>query len=130
VIWVPWAPGPERVRADTELLVSVTEFTARRPSTLPGVFAYGLRLRQGWFAMDGAVGLFLWSQPGQLRGGSVSVWRDEAALRRFVRLPLHAAIVRKFRDRVGVKSTSWTQISVQPAELKLASARLLTNPIG
>jgi hypothetical protein len=130
VIWIPWTPGPERVRADTELLVSVTEFTARRATTLPGIAAYGLRLRQGWFAMDGAVGLLLWSQPGQLRGGSVSVWRDDASLRRFVRLPLHAAIVRKFRDRVQVKSTSWTQHSLDTAELRLTSARLLANPIS
>ncbi|HZZ50300.1 MAG TPA: hypothetical protein VFE65_25710 [Pseudonocardia sp.] len=130
MIWVPWTPGPERIRADTELFVSVTEFTARRARSLPGVFAYGLRLRAGWFAMDGAVGLFLWSQPSRLRGGSVSVWRDEASLRRFVRLPLHAEIVRRFRGRVGVKSTSWTQMSVHPAELKLASTRLLATPIG
>jgi hypothetical protein len=73
------------------------------------VFADGLRLRQGWFAMPGAVGLWLWTRPWQRRGGSVSVWRDAESLTRFVRLPRHAATIHRFHRRVSVTEKSWTQ---------------------
>jgi hypothetical protein len=77
------------LRSSDDVVISFTEFRAESLLGLPAIFAAGLRLRQGWFAMEGAVGLFLWTQPRAGRGGSVSVWRDAPSLNRFVRLPLH-----------------------------------------
>lgn len=34
------------------------------------VYLTGLRLREGWYAMPGAVGMWLWGQPLAGRGGS------------------------------------------------------------
>ena len=44
-------------------MVSVTEFLAYRRRELPGVALKGLNMRMGWYAMPGAVGLWLWSLP-------------------------------------------------------------------
>jgi len=128
IVWVPWVTGPQPVGRLDHVLVSFTEFRADRARTLPGVFRWGLRLRQGWFATEGAVGLLLWTQPTARRGGSLSVWRDEEALKRFVRLPLHAQIIRQFRDRVRVRSVSWTQREHEPAVLKQIALPVLSTP--
>ena len=101
-----------------QVVVSFTEFNAEHYRTLPGIFRAGFRLRQGWYAMDGAVGLLLWGQTLQARGGSLSVWTDEDSLQRFVRLPRHLEIVRKFHRRVRVRSVTWTQDWTGPSDLK------------
>jgi hypothetical protein len=124
-VWVPWADGPER--AGAEVLVSLTEFRADSAGTLPGMFAAGLRLRMGWFAMPGAVGLWLWSRPGSLRAGSVSVWHDEQSLTRFVRLPEHGRIVRRFHQRGEVAAVTWSQPWAGPAELRAAVAPIVAD---
>jgi hypothetical protein len=36
-------------------------------------------------------------------GGSLSIWATEDDLRRFVALPRHVAIMRRYRDRVRVR---------------------------
>jgi hypothetical protein len=51
-----WAPGPAS-GADNAVVVSVTDFTAHRIRDLPGIALTGMRLRMGWYAMPGAVGL-------------------------------------------------------------------------
>lgn len=102
----PWAPGPEAGSTD-DVVVSVTDFALARRRDMPRVVTTGLRLRMGWFAMDGAVGLWLWSLPRERRSGSISVWTGEEHLRRFVALPAHVAIMRRYRDSGTLKSTDW-----------------------
>ena len=102
--WIPFTAGPE-VRADGPVVVSLTDFTFRRRH-LPAVARLGLRLRQGWYAMPGAVGLWLWAEPLRGRSGSVSVWTNEDDLRRFVRLPAHTAIMRDWRSRGSLRATT------------------------
>ena len=92
---------------DGEVLVSVTDFTRDHLLDTPGVVATGLRLRLGWYAMRGAVGLWLWSIPLSRRSGSISVWESEDDLRGFVGLPKHVAIMRHYRERGSLRSTSW-----------------------
>src|SRR3954469_12472226 len=67
------AAGPA---ADPEgdVVVSVTDLSLARWRDVPMAAALGLRLRLGWYAMPGAVGLWLWSIPAQRRSGSVSGW--------------------------------------------------------
>lgn len=106
-VWLPWRPGPA---ADGEgvVVVNLTDFQAHRLRDLPGIYWSGLRLREGWYAMPGAVGLWLWSRPRERgRGGSVSVWRSEADLRRFVALPAHAAVMRRYRTLGRLRSATW-----------------------
>jgi hypothetical protein len=105
--WLPWREGPA---CDTTgpVTVSFTDFTSHHPRDLPGVYLTGLRLREGWYAMPGAVGMWLWGQPLAGRGGSLSVWASESDLRRFVSLPVHLAIMRRYRTRGSVESATWT----------------------
>lgn len=105
--WLPWRPGPAPA-GDGGVVVSLTDFRAHRLRDLPGIYWNGLRLREGWYAMPGAIGLWLWGRPLERgRGGSVSVWRSEADLRRFVGLPAHLAIMRKYRALGTLNSATW-----------------------
>jgi hypothetical protein len=90
------------------VVVSLTDFRAHRLRDLSGIYWSGLRLREGWYAMPGAIGLWLWGRPLERgRGGSVSVWQSEADLRRFVGLPAHLAIMRKYRSLGTLNSATW-----------------------
>jgi hypothetical protein len=93
---------------DGPVLVGITDFTLDRITDLPGVYRAGRRLAAGWPGLDGALGLRMWALPTARRCGSVSIWRDEAALRAFVGWPPHVAIMRQWRDRGTVVTTSWT----------------------
>jgi hypothetical protein len=101
-----WKPGPA-AEADGQLLVSFTEFTFERFRDLPGIALAGTRLRRRLAALEGAVGVSLYMHPLARRGGSVSVWRTEADLRRFVTLPYHVKIMRTYRGRGALRSASW-----------------------
>jgi hypothetical protein len=103
----PWMPGPHDP-ADAPVVVSVTEFAAHHLHTLPTVAVNGMRMRMGWYAMPGAVGLWLWSVPATARGGSISIWASEDDLERFITLPHHVDIMQRYGPRGSVRSTTWT----------------------
>ena len=98
-------PGPVDPR-DAPVVVSVTEFSAHHRRDLPGVAVKGLRMRMGWYAMAGAVGMWLWMTAAG-RGGSISVWETEQDLERFITLPHHVDIMRRYGNRGTVRSTTW-----------------------
>ncbi|MFF9045077.1 hypothetical protein [Streptomyces parvulus] len=123
-IWfAPWKPGPAgsadaghapgdpagAADAGGAAVVSVTGFAPYRPWTSVGVNVSGVALRRAWGEVEGAIGLWLWSVPGLLRprSGSVSVWRDEEGLRGFVARHDHVRIMRAYRDRGALRSTTW-----------------------
>jgi hypothetical protein len=101
-----WTPGPEE-SSEGPFVISLTDYTAHRWRDVPGVTLSGLRLSRAWPTMRGAVGLWLWSDLPRRRSGSISIWTSENDLRRFVRWPVHLAIVHKYRPRGTVKASSW-----------------------
>ena len=103
---MPWMPGPVDPR-DAPVVVSVTEFAAHHRRELPGVAVKGVRMRMGWYAMAGAVGMWLWMMPAARCGGSISVWETEEDLERFITIPHHVDIMRRYGDRGTVRSTTW-----------------------
>jgi heme-degrading monooxygenase HmoA len=106
-LWLPWRDGPARDH-DGPVLVSLTQFTAARAHELPGIYRAGMRLRGGWYALPGALGMWLWAaMPHQRRCGSLSIWQSEEHLQRFVALPAHLAIMRKYRTRGELTSHTW-----------------------
>lgn len=125
-IVIPWAPGPEAATG-RPAVVSVTDFTLDSWTHYPDVARTGLRLRLGWFAMAGAVGLWLWTLPLELRTGSISVWSDPDALRRFVGLPLHVDVMRRNRDRGTVRSTTWAVDEFEPTEQRERARRWILS---
>jgi len=63
---------------------------------MPGAYMTGVRLSRAWPTLAGAIGMYL-----------ASVWQNDEALRSFVSLPPHTAIMRKYRDLGQLTSTSW-----------------------
>jgi hypothetical protein len=104
-----WTRGPADPSGPA--LVSVTDFELNRVTDLARVYLQGLRLRRAWPTMPGAVGMWMWGRPLQKRSGSVSVWRSEADLRRFVGWPRHVEVMRGYRDAGTLSSTSWSEPS-------------------
>ncbi|WP_353945353.1 hypothetical protein ABII15_29825 [Streptomyces sp. HUAS MG91] len=104
----PWQPGPASAGTAGPVLVSVTEFTADSGPRSVGVAVNGLRLRRSWPATEGAVGIWLWTDPVRRRSGSVSAWTDVRHLTAFVRRPDHARTVRAFRGHGTTRATAWT----------------------
>jgi hypothetical protein len=123
-LWLPWRAGPASAEQGP-VIVSLTDFTSNRQREWPGIYLTGLRLREGWYAMPGAVGLWLWGQPLAGHGGSLSVWQSEADLRRFVALPWHLAIMRHYRTRGSVESATWTMDYFDPTAARLEAERRL-----
>jgi hypothetical protein len=116
IIRVPWKPGPD-AETSGRALVSVTELTLDHARDLPLAYWDGLRLRQGWPRMPGAVGLWAWTRPWQRRLGSISIWRSEADLRRFIAIPVHVAIMTAYRPRGVVRGARWTVPRFDPAQV-------------
>jgi hypothetical protein len=101
-----WTRGPDAAAAGP-LLVSFTLFTPMTLRAVPGIYLAAERLRREIAELDGAVGVASWWQPLRRRAGSLSAWTDAAALRRFVVLPYHVEIMRRYRPRGTVHATTW-----------------------
>jgi heme-degrading monooxygenase HmoA len=95
-------------RRDGPVVVSLTELTPRYTRDWPLIARDGLALTRGWWAMAGAIGVVLYADVRHRCGGSLSLWASEEDLRRFVSLPRHAAIMRRYRDRGTVRAAVWT----------------------
>jgi hypothetical protein len=120
-----WRPGPAR-STDGSVVVSLTDYTAHKWRDLPGVWRSGLRLARSWPRRQGSVGLWLWADPLRRRSGSISIWTNEEDLQRFVRWPVHVAIMRKYRSRGTLTASSWDAERFDRAEvLREAERRLL-----
>jgi hypothetical protein len=124
VIRAPWQPGPA-AEWSGPVFVSVTDFVVHRARDLPRVWRSGMQLRRSWPQMDGAVGLWLWALPVASRGGSVSIWRSERDLHRFVRWPVHMAIMRQNRHAGALDSTRWHADNFNSAETWARARRFL-----
>ncbi len=112
---LPWRSGPEAPGG--EVVVSVTDFRVDRALDQVAVWAQGVRLRRAWRRMDGAVGLWVWAEPGARRSGSISVWRSEEDLRRFVGWDVHVAIMKAWRDRGTLLASTWRTTAAAPDAL-------------
>ncbi|MFF4949432.1 hypothetical protein ACWC2K_10075 [Streptomyces chattanoogensis] len=120
-------PGPVPAH-DGPVLVSLTDFTLTRITDLPGVHRAARRLTAAWPGLEGAVGVWLWAAPAARRCGAVAVWRDEAALRGFVAWPPHVVIMRRYRGRGSLTSTTWTADRCDPYEIWARAHTALRPP--
>lgn len=119
-----WLPGPADA-ATSPVVVSFTDFRADSEEDLGEVFKTGLRLGESWPIMQGAVGTWLWGKPEELRGGALSVWRTRDDLQRFIRWPVHAAIIKEWRDRLEVLSELWHDERLDAARVWARAERLM-----
>lgn len=93
------SPGP--------YLISYTEFAPHMMRDVPSIYFAAERLRAACAELEGAVGVTTYWQLFRRRGGSVSIWESETALRRFVSLPFHVEIMRRYRDRGVLRAIRW-----------------------
>jgi hypothetical protein len=89
------------------VLISRTTIEVGRFRDLPSVYLTGLRLRQAWPTLPGAVGLLFWARPWERKSGAISVWLNVSDLAGFVSWPAHVAVMRKYRKRATVTTKSW-----------------------
>jgi hypothetical protein len=120
-VWLPWTAGPHEETAGW-VLVSLTEFRAHAWRDLPRVTWIARGLRAGWYGLPGAVGLYLWTDLPQRCVGSLSVWTDAADLRRWIGLPRHVQVMRRYKPRGTSRSTQWTRETFDRAAI-LAEAK-------
>ena len=107
-----WRRGPA---ADSggPFLLSYTEFTPDTLRDVPAIYRAARRLRREITELEGAVGVTVYWQLLRGRGGSVSAWADESALRRFVSLPFHVETMRAYRPRGSLRAIDWTASSLE-----------------
>jgi hypothetical protein len=101
-----WKRGPAAESA-APFLISYTEFTPHTMRDVPAIYFAAERLRSACAELEGAVGVTIYWQLFRRRLGSVSVWQSEAALRRFVSLPFHVEIMRRYRSRGSLRAVDW-----------------------
>jgi hypothetical protein len=88
--------------------VSMNDYLVEGPRDALRVALAGMRFWLHWPRTEGALGCwFAGARAGQ-RSVSVSVWRDPADLRRFVRSPAHLAVMRDFRETGELHTNAWT----------------------
>ncbi|MGH3261821.1 MAG: hypothetical protein ACRDNS_07480, partial [Trebonia sp.] len=92
------------------------------------IFETGLDLGRTWLVMHGAVGLWLWGKPAELRASSVTVWQSEDHMRRFVRWPVHAEIVRAWRGRATLASDLWAVKRFSAEQVWDRAQKMISSP--
>nr|WP_063571723.1 hypothetical protein [Luteibacter rhizovicinus] len=126
MIWSRWSNGPESPDAN-DVFVSVTRFRAFRLTDLPRIALAGFALKRHWRELPGAIGTWLWVDIGERSSGSVSVWRAESDMRRFVRWPPHVEIVKRYRATGVMSSTAWVAPRFDPSAVRREAAQWLTG---
>lgn len=102
----PWKVGAS-ADAPGPYLISYTEYRPNRLWDLPDIDRAGEKLGELLVQIEGTVGVMTYFQPRWLRGGSLSVWLHEDAMREFIRLPYHIEIMNKYRSRGHLRATRW-----------------------
>lgn len=122
-----WVDGPHSNSPTSAIVASFTDFRAENHDDLKEIFDTGIELGKNWPIMEGAIGLWLWGKPADLRGGSLSFWRSEADLRRFVGWRVHTTIIQKWRSRVTVRSRTWHDEEFRPSDAWVRAERLMVG---
>ena len=101
-----WKRG--RAGAPASVLVSYTEFRPHRRRDVPGIWLAAEELATQLVGLEGAYGVLTYLQLRSGLVGSLSFWGEEAGLRRFVSLPQHLEVVRRYRNRgLPLRSAKW-----------------------
>lgn len=104
---LPLKPGAAAF-GDDPVVVTATCLRWRSVVDLAALAMPSLRMRAGWPAVEGAIGLAIAVELSQRATWSLSVWRSEEALRRFLGSPAHVAAMTEHRHRLRTSaSATW-----------------------
>lgn len=114
------------------VFLSATRFCYGHMRHMPFVIWHGLRLRSGWGAVEGAVGMYSGASLRTCTTYTVSAWTSPEALSRWLRSPAHAALMRGFRPHLADSSSlRWTTEQFEPrAAWREGMARLAACHLG
>jgi hypothetical protein len=94
-----WRRGSLKPIASAMLVVA-TRFTYKKLWHLPGVFLNGSKLVRNWPQVEGAMGVSVAADVLKRSTYTISVWRNELDLRRWLGSPHHADLMRRYRSRL------------------------------
>lgn len=100
----PFKRGPADGQ-DGTVLVIATRTTFRHVWYMPLIVRHGLKLRDAWAEVDGAVGVTMAADFRRRTTYSLSAWTSEACFMQWFRSPYHASLVRRYRSRVASADT-------------------------
>jgi hypothetical protein len=112
----------------SSMLVVATRFTYKKLWHLPGVFRNGTKLLRSWPGVEGAMGVSAAADVLKRSTYTISVWRSEVDLRRWLGSKDHADLMRRYRSRL--ESSDMAKWHVDSFDLLTAwreSQRRLTN---
>jgi hypothetical protein len=97
------------------IFVSATRFTYRSHRHMPLVLWHGLALRREWGRVEGAIGMFSGASLLERTTYTVTAWRSEKDLRRWMRSPYHLRLMKDYRGFLESSSAvSWTEEAFEP----------------
>jgi hypothetical protein len=124
---LPWRHG-ELGEASGPLLVSATRFTYKSLWDMPGVYWNGLRLRRAWPRFPGSIGVSISADMARRSTYTISLWRSEEDLKKFVSHPEHLKLMRAYRPRMRSSSmATWTVESFSLAQAWRRARQELTE---
>ena len=104
--WTTIAAPPET----GEVLVLASRLRLRHLHQVPGFMRRALRVHAATKEADGAIGASLLAQPAAKTFWTLSVWTDEAAMRRFVGHPVHRDVMRRYQGSLhDATFVTWTE---------------------
>ncbi|MEV6428138.1 hypothetical protein [Nocardia sp. NPDC051463] len=102
-----WKSGTA-ARAGGPFMISMTQYTTTRATDIPAIWRASERLGDQLAMIDGAVGVLTYFRPARRQVGSLSIWADDRGLAKFMGLPYHVEIMRKYRPRgLPIRSAKW-----------------------
>lgn len=99
---------------DTEYLVMASSLPARDYAATPALFRGARATKRQLRDADGLVGFAMLARPLRKQYGSLSVWRDEAALQAFACTTPHGRLMRELAPRMG--KTTFVRWSIKGSD--------------
>lgn len=124
---LPWRHG-QLPQTQGPMVVSATRFTYKSLWDLPGVYWNGLRLRRVWPRFPGSIGVSISADMARRSTYTVSLWRSEEDLKKFISHPEHLALMRAYRPRMeSVSAATWQVESFSLGEAWRKARQLLSG---
>lgn len=110
-------------------MISMTTITVERWRDMPSLYVAGLRFRRTWPTVGGAVGVLYWARPWDRSSGAVAAWRTPDDFRRFIDLPVHLELMRRYGGRGEVTIESWSADRFSGSEVRWEASQKVRWPV-
>jgi heme-degrading monooxygenase HmoA len=105
---LPWTPSETAAAPDQKYLVMASFLPLKSLATTVRFMRYVMAIRNQLRTAEGLIGYALWAKPMSKRYWTLSVWRSEEALQRFMETLPHAHVMKDLRPRMNpTKFVRW-----------------------